>query len=158
MRYKDNLNTKNIMLLLNFSKIGIRSINYRFSKALSTYYTDSHEWVKISDNNKRATIGITDFAQESMGDIVFCDLEDVGGNFKKGDIFGILESVKASSDIHMPISGDIIEINEDVEKNSSLVNEFPLDNGWLIKINIENKDDLATLLTETEYIKLCRDS
>ncbi len=139
---------------MSFSIISSRLINRRF---LTTYYTKTHEWIKITDNGKKGTVGITDFAQESMGDIVYCDLEEVGSKFKVGDIFGTIESAKASSDIEMPISGNILEVNPNLEDDSSLVNTSAMNEGWLIKINVENKNELESLLTETEYTKICDD-
>lgn len=139
-------------LLINLSKntlnfIKNKNLYYRF---LTTYYTTNHEWIKTSDN-KTGFIGITDYAQNALGDIVYCDIEPVGENIEKGNPFGVLESVKASSDIYMPITGDIIDINPELENNSSIVNSSPMEDGWLIKINIMDIKELDLLLTEDDY-------
>ena len=150
-------------LLSNISKTVSRFIKNQVyvinnSRLFTTYYSETHEWLKISDKDTQGIVGITEYAQESMGDIVFCDLEEVGENLKKGNILGMLESVKASNDIHTPVSGDIIEINDEVIDDPALINEASMDKGWLIKINIENKEELKTLLTEEQYNIICEDS
>jgi len=146
-------------MLSNLSKITRKVIKVGFSsidtiRLLSTYYTDSHEWIKVSKCQTKGTVGITNYAQDSMGDVVFCDLEDVGESFNSGEIFGILESVKASSDVHLPVSRNIVEINNKVENETSLINTSPMDDGWLIKIDGIDKYQLTLLLTEEEYKNL----
>ena len=112
------------------------------------YFTKKHEWVKVE--GEHATIGISDYAQEQLGDIVFIELPDVDEDFERGDDFGVVESVKAASDIYMPISGKVVEINEELEDSPDLVNEDAMTN-WMIKVEITNKEELADLLSEDQY-------
>jgi glycine cleavage system H protein len=133
----------------------INKDTFNHLRYFTTYYSESHEWIKLYDNDTKGIIGITDYAQKSMGDVVFCDLESVGEKLHMGDILGSVESVKASSDIHIPISGDIIEVNEEIETESSIINTSAMDKGWLIKIDINDKDEIKKLLTETEYREVC---
>ena len=134
----------------------ISRVNSR-SRCFSTYFTPTHEWVTVSDDHKTGTIGITKFAERSMGDIVFCELPSVGDTLIKDEVLGILESVKASSDIHTPVSGSILEINTELEDNSSLVNTSTMDDGWLVKINIDDITQVDGLLSEIDYKKVCDD-
>ncbi len=112
------------------------------------YFTKKHEWVKVE--GEHATIGISDYAQEQLGDIVFIELPDVDEDFERGDDFGVVESVKAASDIYMPISGKVVEINEELEDSPDLVNEDAMTN-WMVKVEITNKEELADLLSEDQY-------
>ncbi len=127
------------------------------SRYLSTYYTKSHEWITTSEDKTQGTIGITNYAQEAMGDIVFCEFEPEDEVITQGNSLGILESVKASSDVNMPISGMIIKTNPELVDQSYLINESPMDQGWLVKVNITNALELEGLLTEEEYQKLCQE-
>ncbi|KAF9902382.1 hypothetical protein BX616_001959, partial [Lobosporangium transversale] len=114
-------------------------------------YTEEHEWIDI--DNGIATIGITDHAQGSLGEIVYvqsADLKDV----EKGDTIGSVESVKAASDIYAPVSGKVIEVNEDVAANPSLLNDNPEGEGWLCKIQLSSDADVSNLLSEEAYKKL----
>lgn len=112
------------------------------------YYTKKHEWVLIDGNE--ATIGISDYAQDQLGDIVFIELPDVDDEFEREEDFGVVESVKAASDLYMPVGGRVIEINEDLEDAPELVNEDALSN-WMIKIEVTDPDEVEDLLTEAEY-------
>ena len=112
-------------------------------------YSETHEWVQV--DGKTATIGITDYAQEELGDIVYVDLKEAGTELKNEDEFGSIESVKAVSELFMPISGKILEVNEDIAENPTLVNEDPHYGGWLVKIQIENPKELSNLMTASEY-------
>ncbi len=112
------------------------------------YYTKKHEWVLV--DGKEATIGISDYAQDQLGDIVFIELPDVDDEFEKEEDFGVVESVKAASDLYMPISGKVIEVNEDLEDAPELVNEDALSN-WMIKVEVTSPDEVEELLTEAEY-------
>ncbi len=112
------------------------------------YYTNEHEWVLIEDDF--AYIGISDYAQHTMGELVFIDLPEVGDELERGDAFGAVESVKAASDIYMPISGEVIEINEDVSDNPALVNEDAFEN-WLIKIKTFDLEELSELMNALQY-------
>ncbi|MDN3688307.1 glycine cleavage system protein GcvH [Cyclobacterium jeungdonense] len=111
-------------------------------------YTKDHEWVRIE--GKTATIGITDFAQKELGDIVFVEVDTVGESLDAGDIFGSVEAVKTVSDLFMPVSGEILELNEELEESPELVNDDPYGKGWMIKIQLEDETGLA-LLSPEEY-------
>ena len=115
-------------------------------------YTSTHEWVRISD--KIAIIGITDYAQHQLGDIVFVELPEVGHIFEKESIAGEIESVKAVGEFIMPISGEIVEINESISNEPELVNKSPYEEGWLIKVHIDHFDEVDELLTADKYQEL----
>ena len=115
-------------------------------------YTKEHEWIFV-DNNI-ATVGISHYAQSELGDIVFIEMPVVNDNFDKNDIFGTIEAVKTLADLYLPISGQIIEINESLDSNPELVNSSPYTDGWLVKIKVKNSNDLNDLLTPEEYKKL----
>lgn len=112
------------------------------------YYTNEHEWVMVE--GEAAFIGISDYAQHSMGELVFIDLPEEGDEFEKGDAFGAVESVKAASDVYMPISGEILEVNENVSDNPALVNEDAFEN-WLIKIKPSDLEELGELMNSEQY-------
>ena len=118
----------------------------------SLLYTKEHEWLRVEEDSDIVTIGITDFAQENLGDIVYVEVDsDVGDTVEKDDIFGTIEAVKTVSDLFMPITGEIVEKNDSVEDEPSLVNESVYDEGWIIKIKVSDKDDLDSLLKASEY-------
>ncbi len=112
------------------------------------YFTNEHEWIKVDGNT--ALIGISDYAQKSLGELVFVDLPAEGDDLEKGDAFGAVESVKAASDVYMPVSGQILEVNEEVADNPALVNEDAFEN-WLIKINLSDVTELDDLMSAAEY-------
>ena len=115
-------------------------------------YTNDHEWIRIEDDI--AVVGITDFAQGELGDIVYVEIETIDQNVKMGDVFGTVEAVKTVSDLFMPISGDVIELNEKLESEPELVNNDPYGDGWMVKIKFENKSELDSLLDAQGYEKL----
>ena len=115
-------------------------------------YTRDHEWVEISGN--KATVGITDFEQSELGDIVFLEVETVGEKLNQEDVFGTVEAVKTVSDLFLPLTSEIIEFNEDLEQNPELVNEDPYGKGWIIKIIFNNQSEIDGLLSSDEYKKL----
>lgn len=115
-------------------------------------YTSEHEWVEISGNI--ATIGITDFAQSELGDIIFLEFPAIDENFSNGDIFGTIEAVKTVSDMYMPLTGKVIEVNEDLNDTPEQVNEDPYKNGWMVKIKLEDGADQSQLLDAKSYIEL----
>ena len=115
-------------------------------------YTRDHEWVEISGN--KATVGITDFAQSELGDIVFLEVETVGEQLNQEDVLGTVEAVKTVSDLFLPLTSEIIEFNEDLEQNPELVNEDPYGKGWIIKIIFNNQSEIDGLLSSDEYKKL----
>jgi len=115
-------------------------------------YTSEHEWIKI--NGKIATIGITDFAQSELGDIIFLEFPALNSVFNKGEIFGTIEAVKTVSDLYMPIDGEICEINDILNDNPEKVNEDPYKDGWMVKIKIDKNVDLDGLLNAEKYNQL----
>ncbi|MDN3202838.1 glycine cleavage system protein GcvH [Algoriphagus sediminis] len=114
-------------------------------------YTEDHEWVKIDGDV--ATIGITEFAAGELGDIVYLEVETVGDTLDSGEVFGSVEAVKTVSDLFMPISGEILELNEELEDNPELVNDSPYESGWMIKVKITG-DLPDNLLTSEQYAEL----
>jgi glycine cleavage system H protein len=112
-------------------------------------YTSDHEWIRIEGNI--ATIGITDFAQRELGDIVFVDISSVGKELRSGDIFGTVEAVKTVSDLFLPMSGTINEINPGLEANPEAVNTDPYGAGWMVKMTISQPDETASLLSADVY-------
>jgi len=111
-------------------------------------YLDSHEWIKI--NGDTAVIGITDFAVDELssgneGDLVYCDLPEVGRNLAEGETFGEIESVKAVADLNCPLAGEVVEINAEIEDHLEILSQDPFDKGWMIKIKLTNKDDSGLL-------------
>ena len=117
-------------------------------------YTDDHEWASINENV--ITIGITEFAQSELGDIIFVEFPDLNINVQKKDAIGTLEAVKTVADIFSPISGLIIELNENLESNPELINESPYDQGWILKIKVNNSDEFNSLLSYSDYEKLIK--
>ena len=115
-------------------------------------YTKDHEWTSI-ESSDLVTIGITDFAQQSLGDIVFVELPEVGSNIAKEDSFGVVESIKSVSDLFAPLSGKIIEVNNILQDTPELLNEDPYAN-WMIKIELSSQDELQDLLDKEAYEKL----
>ena len=115
-------------------------------------YSKDHEWVYQED--EIATVGITNYAQESLGDIVFIDLPSVGKSINSGDQVGVIESVKAASDLFSPIGGEIIEVNKELKNSPQLINSDPENSGWYMKIKIRNENDLNILMNYEEYQKI----
>jgi len=113
------------------------------------YYAKTDEWAKVEEDT--ATVGITDYAQDQLGDIVYVEEAEVGKKVKKGEAVISIESVKTAADIHAPVSGEIIEVNKEVVDNPSIVNEDPFGKGWLFKIKMENKEDLNDLMDAKGY-------
>ena len=112
-------------------------------------YTKEHEWIDV--NGAKGSVGITDYAQNSLGDIVFVDLPKVGETLEAGKIFGSVESVKAVSDLYSPVSGTVTEVNDDLPENTELVNEDCYGDGWMVKIELSDPTDLDELMTAAEY-------
>ena len=115
-------------------------------------YTKDHEWIAIDGDI--ATVGITDFAQRELGDIVYVEIETVGELLKADEVFGTVEAVKTVSDLFLPVEGEILELNEDLETSPEDVNNDPYDKGWMIKMKVSNPRDLDNLLTYDDYKKL----
>lgn len=116
------------------------------------YFTSDHEWLKAEGDE--AYIGVSDFAQGELGDIVFIEVETVGEELSKGASFGTIEAVKTVSDLFMPVSGKVIEFNESLNTNPELVNKDPYGKGWIVKIRMADKAEVATLLTAAKYTEL----
>lgn len=112
-------------------------------------YTKDHEWIKVEGNT--ATVGITDFAQRELGDIVFVDISSVGKALKANDIFGTVEAVKTVSDLYLPVAGTITEVNADLEGNPEYVNQDPYEKGWMVKMELENPADVDALMDAAAY-------
>ena len=115
-------------------------------------YTEEHEWIRIDGNI--ATIGITDFAQGELGDIVYIEIDSLGKELDINQIFGTVEAVKTVSDLFMPIKGKVLEINPNIESTPEIVNEDPYDKGWIIKIEIFENQDIENLLSADDYRKM----
>ena len=115
-------------------------------------YTNDHEWIKIEGNI--ASVGITDFAQSELGDIVFIEVETIGENLNKNEVFGTVEAVKTVSDLFLPMSGKIIEFNESLNDNPEKVNDSPYVEGWIIKVEITNPAELDELLDSKSYSEI----
>ena len=115
-------------------------------------YTKDHEWISLEGDI--ATVGITDFAQRELGDIVYVEVETVGETLNADEVFGTVEAVKTVSDLFLPVSGEIIEFNESLEDTPEEVNLDPYSNGWMIKMKVSNIDDLSTLLNAEQYQEL----
>lgn len=117
-------------------------------------YAESHEWLKV--NGKQAYVGISDHAQHALGSVVFIELPKVGATIKKGDTFGAVESVKAASDLYMPVSGKVIEVNSKLESTPELLNDDPY-GSWIIKIELSNPSETSALLSSAKYAPLCEE-
>ena len=112
-------------------------------------YTKDHEWIKLDGNI--ATVGITDFAQSELGDIVYVEVETLDETLKRDDVFGTVEAVKTVSDLFLPMSGKIIEFNEDLSDSPESINDSPYDRGWIIKVEVSNLDEISQLLDNNQY-------
>jgi len=115
-------------------------------------YTKDHEWILLDGNV--ATIGITEFAQSELGDIVFCDIDSVGKSFASGEVFGSVEAVKTVSDLFLPVAGTVSEVNAALEKNPELVNNEPYTGGWMVKVKVNNPAEVDALLSADDYAAL----
>ena len=115
-------------------------------------YSNDHEWVRVEGNE--AFVGITDFAQGQLGDIVFVDVPTVGESLGQNEVFGSIEAVKTVSDAFLPVSGEILEFNEALENDPALVNKDPYGEGWIIKVNMANPAEVDTLRSADDYAKL----
>ncbi len=112
-------------------------------------YTEKHEWIRME--GKQAFIGITDYAQGELGDVVFVEIETLGAKLTQGEAFGTIEAVKTVSDLFMPASGEVLEINPQLNDKPELVNKDPYGDGWMIKVDVTNMEDLKNLLSPDEY-------
>jgi glycine cleavage system H protein len=122
---------------------------------MTVKYTSDHEWIQLEDH-EAAVVGITLHAQDALGDVVFVDLPEIGRSYKKGEVSGVVESVKAAADVYMPIGGEVTEVNEELRANPSLANTDPMGNGWFFKILIADMGEFDELMDEPEYAKLTK--
>ena len=120
-------------------------------------YTQDHEWVQLEDH-EAAVVGITLHAQDALGDVVFVDLPEVGKTYAKGEVAGVVESVKAAADVYMPIAGEVTEVNEELRADPSLANSDPLGKGWFFKILIKDMAEFDVLMDEPDYAKFTKDN
>ena len=120
-------------------------------------YTSDHEWVQLEDH-EAAVVGITLHAQDALGDVVFVDLPEVGRSYAKGEVAGVVESVKAAADVYMPIAGEVTEVNEELRADPSLANSDPIGKGWFFKILIKDMAEFDVLMDKPDYDKLTKDA
>ncbi|KAF6202416.1 hypothetical protein GE061_004815 [Apolygus lucorum] len=125
------------------------------SASVGRLYTDKHEWVEVSNENV-ATVGISHYAQEALGDVVFAQLPSIGTEIKQHDEVGALESVKAASELYSPVSGKVVEVNTEVENAPALINKACYTQGWLFKVLLSNSDELKSLMDEDSYSKFLK--
>ncbi|KAK1303565.1 hypothetical protein QJS10_CPB11g00168 [Acorus calamus] len=147
-------------IALKISCGGIKASPFSISRCFSSVldglkYTSSHEWVK--HEGSVATIGISDHAQDHLGEVVFVDLPESGASVSKGGSFGAVESVKATSDVNCPVSGEIVEVNTKLTETPGLINSSPYENGWMIKVKPSNASELESLMGSKEYTKFCEE-
>ena len=131
----------------------IRQIHLTRCLYQERYFTKKHEWIQLLNSNE-VRIGISDYAQRALGDVVYCELPSIGAKFKRDDTFATLESVKAVSDCYMPIDGEISSVNEKLKNESDLINKSPYENGWLIQAVVDDKikkDIASSLFNEKQY-------
>ena len=117
---------------------------------MTVKFSKDHEWINAADANA-AVVGITVHAQDALGDVVFVDLPAVGTTFAQGDVAGVVESVKAAADVYMPVSGEVVEVNEALRADPSLANSDPLGAGWFFKVKLSDASQLDALMDETAY-------
>ena len=117
---------------------------------MTVKFSKDHEWINVADANA-AVVGITVHAQDALGDVVFVDLPAVGATFAQGDVAGVVESVKAAADVYMPVSGEVVEVNEALRADPSLANSDPLNTGWFFKVKLSDASQLDALLDEAAY-------
>jgi glycine cleavage system H protein len=118
------------------------------------YYTKDHEWAQVDENV--VTVGITEFAQDSLGEVVYVELPEEGQKVTQGEPFGVVESVKAVSDLIAPVSGTVIEVNTSMVENPGTLNDDPMNDGWLIRIEMDTEKELANLMRAPDYKKLIK--
>ena len=124
---------------------------------MTVKYTQQHEWIQLEDH-EAAVVGITLHAQDALGDVVFVDLPEVGRTYARGDVAGVVESVKAAADIYMPVAGKVTEVNEELRADPALANRDPMGNGWFFKILIKDMAEFDVLMDEPAYAKFSKES
>ncbi len=120
------------------------------------YYTKDHEWAQVDENI--VTVGITEFAQDSLGEVVYVELPEEGAKVTQNESFGVIESVKAASDLYSPVSGTVIEVNNVLMDNPSILNDDPMNEGWLVRIEMDTEKELANLMRAPDYKKLINEA
>lgn len=123
---------------------------------MTVKYTQEHEWIKVEGGG--ATVGITVHAQDALGDVVFVDLPEVGRSYAKGEVAGVVESVKAAADVYMPVTGEVTEVNEALRADPSLANSDPLGGGWFFKVKLANPSEVDGLMDETAYTDFAKNA
>ena len=124
---------------------------------MTTKFTTDHEWINIEDH-EAAVVGITLHAQDALGDVVFVELPELGRSYTQGDIAGVVESVKAAADIYMPVSGEVVEVNEALRSDPALANTDPMGNGWFFKVHVTNMAEFEQLMDGPAYDVLVKNS
>jgi glycine cleavage system H protein len=124
---------------------------------MTVKYTPDHEWIQLEDH-EAAVVGITLHAQDALGDVVFVDLPEVGRTYRKGEVAGVVESVKAAADVYMPIDGEVTEVNEDLRNDPSVANKDPMGDGWFFKILIKDMAQFDELMDEPAYQKFVKET
>ncbi len=124
---------------------------------MTTKYTPDHEWINIA-GHEAATVGITHHAQDALGDVVFVDLPAIGSSLKKGDVAGVIESVKAAADLYMPVSGEVVEVNEALRADPSLANTDPTGHGWFFKVHVADMAEFEQLMDAPAYDMLVKNA
>ena len=124
---------------------------------MTVKYTEEHEWIQLEDH-EAAVVGITLHAQEALGDVVFVELPELGRIYAKGEVAGVVESVKAAADFYMPVAGEVTEVNEDLRADPALANRDPMGNGWFFKLLIKDMAEFDQLMDEPAYAKLLKES
>ena len=124
---------------------------------MTVKYSKDHEWIDISDH-EAATVGITLHAQDALGDVVFVDLPEVGKTFAQGEVAGVVESVKAAADVYMPVSGEIVEVNEALRADPSLANSDPMGAGWFFKVLVKDMEQFDQLMDEPAYAEFAKNA
>jgi glycine cleavage system H protein len=122
---------------------------------MTTMYTPDHEWINIEDH-EAAVVGITHHAQDALGDVVFVDLPEVGRSYKKGEVAGVVESVKAAADLYMPVTGEVVSVNEDLRGDPALANTDPLGKGWFFTVRITDMKEFDQLMDPPAYDALLK--
>jgi glycine cleavage system H protein len=122
---------------------------------MTTKFTHDHEWINIEDH-EAAVVGITLHAQDALGDVVFVDLPEVGRTYDKGEVAGVVESVKAAADLYMPVTGEVVEVNEDLRADPSLANSDPMGNGWFFKVHVTKMEEFDQLMDPPAYDALLK--
>ncbi len=122
---------------------------------MTTMFTPDHEWINIEDH-EAAVVGITLHAQDALGDVVFVELPEVGRSYKKGDVAGVVESVKAAADLYMPVDGEVVEVNEELRNNPGLANSDPMGNGWFFKVHVTRMAQFEQLMDPPGYDALLK--